>query len=152
MSVLPKTVLVPIDFGPGSDAALAYALELAKPLGAEIVVLNAWDLPPIGFPEGALLVSGELSQRLGDNAREGVARVVRESSSYGVTMRGIAKQGDPWRAIVDAAEEVGAGLIVMSTHGRRGLPRALLGSVAEKVVRTAPCPVLTVHTSDRPSP
>jgi nucleotide-binding universal stress UspA family protein len=63
-------------------------------------------------------------------------------------MRGITRQGETWRVIAETAEELGAGLVVMGTHGRRGLPRAILGSVAEKVVRTAPCPVLTVHGGD----
>jgi nucleotide-binding universal stress UspA family protein len=57
----------------------------------------------------------------------------------------MVKQGETWRTILDTVAEVGAELIVMGTHGRRGLPRALLGSVAEKIVRTATCPVLTVH-------
>jgi nucleotide-binding universal stress UspA family protein len=148
MSTLPKTLLVPTDFSAGAAAALAYAIELAKVLDAEIVVLNAWELPPVGFPDGALLATSDLSQRMSEGAREGVDRLVRENAGAGVKVQGITRQNDPWRAIVEAAAEVGAGLIVMGTHGRRGLPRALLGSVAEKVVRMAACPVLTVHASD----
>jgi nucleotide-binding universal stress UspA family protein len=148
MSTLPKTLLVPTDFSAGATAALAYAIELAKVLDAEIVVLNAWELPPVGFPDGALLATSDLSQRMSEGAREGVDRAVRENAGAGVKLQGITRQNDPWRAIVEAAAEVGAGLIVMGTHGRRGLPRALLGSVAEKVVRMAACPVLTVHASD----
>ena len=68
----------------------------------------------------------------------------------GVATRGVLKQGPTWQTIVETADEVGAGMIVMGTHGRHGLPRALLGSVAEKVVRTAHTPVLTVHVEDRP--
>jgi nucleotide-binding universal stress UspA family protein len=64
-------------------------------------------------------------------------------------VRALLKQGNAWRTIIDTADELHAGMIVMGTHGRHGLPRALLGSVAEKVVRSAHCPVLTVHSDDK---
>ncbi len=144
--MVPKKILVPTDFGDSSEAALAYAGDLAKALGAEIVVLHSYEIPTVGFPDGTLVATAELAGRVLEGAKAGLDAAVRKSEA-GVPVQTLVKQGDAWRTIVDCAEEVGAGLIVMGTHGRRGLPRALLGSVAEKVVRTASCPVLTVHAN-----
>lgn len=145
---LPKKILVPTDFGAGSDAALSYAIDLGRKLEAEIVLLHVFDLPVVGLPDGGFVLSPELVTSLGEGAKQGVERLARDHASSGVRVVGMTKQGETWRGIVESAEEVGADLVVMGTHGRRGLPRALLGSVAEKVVRTAPCPVLTVHAKD----
>jgi nucleotide-binding universal stress UspA family protein len=143
---LPKTLLVPTDFGEGADAALAYAITLAKAIGAEIVVLHTYEIPMVGFPDGTLIATAELASRVLEGANVGLQKTLKDHESAGVAMRSIVKQGDTWRTILETVDEVGAGMIVMGTHGRRGLPRALLGSVAEKVVRMAKCPVLTVHS------
>lgn len=148
--MLPKTILVPTDFSDSSGSALAYAVKLAKSLGAELVVLHTYELPMIGFPDGTLVATAELTSRVLEGARVALDAAVAKHAGAGVSLRTLVKQGESWRTIVDTAPEVGAGLIVMGTHGRSGLPRALLGSVAEKVVRMATCPVLTVHA--RPEP
>ncbi|MCL2723245.1 MAG: universal stress protein [Polyangiaceae bacterium] len=148
---LPKTILVPTDFGEGSEAALLYAVDLAKVVGADLVVLHAFEIPMVGFPDGTLAASAEFASRVLEGARAGLDNAIKPHEASGVSIRGLIKQGDTWRTILDAVAEVRAGLIVMGTHGRRGLPRALLGSVAEKIVRTAPCPVLTVQSSAPPS-
>lgn len=140
----PKRILVPTDFGEGSEAALSYAIDLARSLHAEVVVMHAYEIPVVGFPDGALVATPELATRVLEGAREGLERTMRAHAADGVPLTQIVKQGDAAGAIASAANEVGAELVVMSTHGRRGLSHALLGSVAEKVVRTAPCPVLTV--------
>lgn len=145
---LPKTILVPHDFGTGSDHALAYAVDLAKALGAELVVMHAYEFPMIGFPDGTLVATPELASRVLEGANVGLAKAVAAHSDAGHPLRSMVKQGPTWQTILETATEVGAGMIVMGTHGRHGLPRALLGSVAEKVVRTAHCPVLTVHSTD----
>jgi nucleotide-binding universal stress UspA family protein len=142
---LPKKLLVPTDFGTGSQAALDEAIELARVFGAEIVLLHAYEIPVIGFPDGTLVATADLASRILDGAREGLDRLVRDNGARGVKLHAVIKQGEPWRMINDAVGEHGIDLVVMSTHGRRGLPRALLGSVAEKVVRTASCPVMTVR-------
>jgi nucleotide-binding universal stress UspA family protein len=145
---LPKTILVPTDFGTCSEHALTYAADLAKALGAELVVMHAYEIPMIGFPDGAVIATPELTSRVLEGADIGLKKAIESHRSSGVAMRTLVKQGSTWRTIVDTATEIGAGMIVMGTHGRHGLPRALLGSVAEKVVRTATCPVLTVHAGD----
>jgi nucleotide-binding universal stress UspA family protein len=145
---LPTKILVPTDFGAGSDHALTYAVELARALGAEITVMHAYELPMLGFPDGALLATPDLASRIAEGAQIGLRKAVASVASSGVALKTVLKQGATWRAIVDVATELDVGMIVMGTHGRHGLPRALLGSVAEKVVRTAPCPVLTMHVDD----
>ena len=140
-----RPILVPTDFGEGSNVALDVAVELSELLSAEILLIHTYEIPVVGFPDGTLVATAELTSRLLEGAKQGLDAQVRAHEKAGVRLRAIIKQGQPWRTIIDAAEELKVGLIVMSTHGRKGLPRALLGSVAEKVVRTAPCPVLTVR-------
>lgn len=144
----PRIILVATDFGEPSEAALDTAIEYARVFGAEIVLMHAFEVPIVGFPDGAVMDVADLTSRLMEGAKEGLNREVQLREACGVTIRVIVKQGEPWRMVNETAEEVGAGLIAVGTHGRRGLSRALLGSVAEKVVRTAAVPVLTVHPSD----
>lgn len=144
----PKTILVPTDFGEPSEAALDTAIEYAKAFGSEIVVMHAFEIPVVGFPDGAMIATAELTERILEGARLGLDRQIKGREHCGITLRGVVKQGDPYRMVNDTADEVGAGLIALGTHGRKGLSRALLGSVAEKVVRTARVPVLTVHSGE----
>lgn len=143
--MLPHTILVPTDFGEPSQAALDYAVELAKALNAEIVVLHAFEIPAMSFPDGAIVATAEMTSRILEGAQAGLDKEVGRFEGSGVTVRGMVKQSDPWHAVLTAVDEVSADLVCMGTHGRRGLPRAILGSVAEKVVRTCPVPVLVVH-------
>ena len=142
---LPKTILVPTDFGAGSDNAIAYAADLAKALGAEIVIMHAWELPPMGIADGAVGATTELVDQVQQSAQLGVDKALQQLSSLHIASRGFLKQGPSANAIVECADEVGAGMIVMGTKGRTGVTRAILGSTAEKVVRTAHQPVLTIH-------
>jgi nucleotide-binding universal stress UspA family protein len=145
---LPKIILVPTDFGAPSEAAIDHALDYARVLGAEVVLMHAYEIPIMGFPDGALVATAELSARIMEGAQAGLDRQLAARRAAGVTLRGILKQGDPWHMVNETAAEIGAGLIIMGTHGRTGIARALIGSTAEKVVRTATVPVLTVHLGD----
>jgi nucleotide-binding universal stress UspA family protein len=145
---LPKTILVPVDLGASSEHVLSYAIELAKAFNAELVVMHAYEIPMVGFPDGTLVATAEIASRLVESTQIGLKRLLDAHAKDGVPIRSVLKQGVTWRMINDAAIEEKAGLIVMGTHGRHGLPRALLGSVAEKVVRTARCAVLTLHRED----
>jgi len=145
---LPKIILVPTDFGEPSEAALDTAIEYAKVFGSEIVLMHAYEIPIVGFPDGAVIATAELTSRLLEGAQAGLDRQIRSREGCGVRIRGVVKQGDAYRMVNETAEEVGAGLIALGTHGRKGLSRALIGSVAEKVVRTAQVPVLAVHSGD----
>lgn len=145
----PKVILVATDFGEPAEAALRTAIEYAKVFGSQIVLMHTFEIPVIGFPDGAVVATAELTARILEGAQVGLDRLIQRHADCGVTMRGVIKQGDPHRMVNETAEEVGAGLITLGTHGRKGLSRALLGSVAEKVVRTAQVPVLTVHSREQ---
>jgi nucleotide-binding universal stress UspA family protein len=139
-----NTILVAVDFSPTSEKALEYAVSLAKPLGARLVVMHTYELPVYGFPDGALLASVDAVTRLVGGAQVGLdAMVARYRRDLRIDT--VLRQGSPWEEVRAVAEDVDADLIVIGTHGRRGIARALLGSVAEKIVRTATRPVLTVH-------
>ena len=142
--MLPKHILVPTDLSEGAEQALDYACELARILDAEIHLLNVVGIPALGVPElGVALTSTIIDQLVTENqgALDQLART-RCAARLGHVR---IKAGDPRDMINQTAQELGADLIVMGTHGRRGISRALLGSVAESVVRTAPCAVLTVR-------
>lgn len=139
-----RTILVPTDFGEPATAALDLAVELARPFGAEVVVVHAYAIPVVGSGEGPLIMA-ELTQRILSSAQTCLDEAVAVHKSCGVPMRAFIREGDPWVVTLEVIKEARADLVAMGTHGRKGLPRFLIGSVAEKVVRTSPVPVLTVH-------
>lgn len=148
--MLPKSILVPTDLSAGADQALDYACELAKSLGATVHLVNVIGIPALGVPElGLALTSTVIDQILLDN-QGAIDKLAADRRAAGVTMGQVMlKTGDAKDVINQTAIEIGADLIVMSTHGRSGLARALLGSVTETVVRSAPCPVLTVRITEK---
>jgi universal stress protein A len=151
--MLPKQILVPTDLSEGAEQALDYACELARTLGAQIHLLNVISIPALGVPElGLALTSTMIDQLVVDN-QDAIDRLARTRCTAQLG-RVLIRTGDARDVINQTAAELGVDLIVMGTHGRRGISRALLGSVAETVVRRAPCAVLTVrlravHDSDR---
>ena len=143
--VLPKNILVPTDLGETAEEALAYACELAQTFGAKIHLLNVIGVPALGVPElGVALTSSVIDSIVRDNqaALDKLAASCRARVPIGEVL---LRTGDARDVINQTAIDLHADLIVMGTHGRRGVSRALLGSVTETVVRTAPCPVLTVR-------
>jgi nucleotide-binding universal stress UspA family protein len=141
-------ILVPTDFSPPSDAALEYARILAAKFGSSLQLLHVIDEPNAssafvadGFaPNTENIREGMLMQ-----ARERLAQVMKVAERAHIRVTADAVIGMPASAIVDYAAATGANIIVMGTHGRTGLAHLLMGSVAEHVVRTASCPVLTVR-------
>ncbi len=142
----PKTILVAVDFSDSSEAALEYAVGLAKPLGARVVVVHCYELPVYGFPDGALVASVEVATRIMNGAQAGLEGMVKRYTDE-VRIETVLRQGVAWEEVKAVAEETGADLVVIGTHGRRGIARALLGSVAEKILRTSTVPVLTIHVA-----
>jgi nucleotide-binding universal stress UspA family protein len=140
-----KTILVPVDFSAGSDKALAYAIDLARRLQAAVTVMNAYEIPVYGFPDGAMIATAEVAARIADVSQKALDAAAQRSEGQGVKISKVLRQGPAWAEINAAVESVGADLIVMGTQGRSGLSRAFLGSVAEKVLRTATCPVLVIR-------
>lgn len=142
---LPKTILVATDFSAAAEAALDHALLLAAKLEAKVYLLHAYLLPIVGFPDGVLLPSAEIATRIMTSAQTDLANAVAKRKGSGIAIQPILKQADAREAVLATAEDLGADLVVMGTHGRNGIARALIGSVAEAVVRAASVPVLTVH-------
>ena len=141
----PKTILVPTDFSDAARVALDYAVQLAEKLGAKVHVMHAFELPLVGFPDGAMTVTAEMAGRITVAAQKALEEVVAKHETRHVELTTALVQGDPREAVLAVAGDIGADLIVMGTHGRHGIARALIGSVAENVVRTSPIPVLTLR-------
>ena len=139
-------ILVPTDFSPYADYAMRYAAALARALGAEVFILHVvperdlhamYDYPP-GFP---------LEQILADQKRvaeQHFATMAGEEGLGDIRLTPLVFFGKPAEEIVKVAQDFGIDLIVIASHGRTGIPRVLLGSVAERVLRHAPCPVLVI--------
>ena len=140
-----KTILVPVDFSSNSKRALDYAHTLATRLGASLHLTHVCEVPALGSGsmDAYAIAYTNWSQQLGDEAERELVRMV--PALAGVPVSTEVLFGNPARAIVTAATNRKTDLIVMGTHGHGPLMHALMGNVAERVVRTAPCPVLTVR-------
>lgn len=142
-----RKILVPFDFSPTAHEALAPASDLARRYGAALVLLHVYEPPVYPVPpDGMRLPSPEAMAAevtTLETELEGVQRQLREQGVSNVTVN--IAQGDPLTEILRVVKDVGIDLVVIGTHGRTGLKHLLLGSVAEKVVRHAPCPVLTIR-------
>jgi nucleotide-binding universal stress UspA family protein len=135
------TVLHPTDFSDRSANALPLACALAHDYGARLVVLHVAQPTPLVYGEGFVVPDPDEVVRV---ERERLQDLLVPVSGIPVERRFV--EGDPANRILDVARKIRADLIVLGTHGRTGLKRLLMGSVAEQVVRKALCPVLTVTT------
>lgn len=139
-------ILVPTDFSVQADAALTYAIGLASKFGATVTLVHVFDDPfgAGGVYSGEYMpIPAEMRDEMLADLRRRLAEAVARGGHSEVTTQLLV--GPIAKTIVGAAREHGADLIVMGTHGRSAVAHLLLGSVAERVVRTAPCPVLTVR-------
>ena len=146
-----RKMLVPVDYSPPSTAAIRYAVDLARAFDGTVHVLHAWEVPAYVRPD-LTIWSGEMSATLGEQVRLGAENAMREFSKANGLDRNDAVtcevvQGGAYNAILTVAKDGDFDLIVMGTHGRTGISHVLLGSVAEKVVRHANCPVLTIRAT-----
>lgn len=141
-----KTILVPSDFSSHANKALEMAIELAKVFKAKIVIVHAYLVqpPPSVSMEGGYVIPEGYFEQARDHAHQQVALLAEQQKASGVDVEGKAVEAPASQAILEAAEEISPDLIVMGTRGQTGLKHVLLGSVAERVVRLAECPVLTV--------
>ena len=147
--MIVDTILVPTDFSADAEKALSTATELAKLFGAKIVVLHAYhvDIPVVSPMSGGYALPQGFYEDLRSQATAQVDKLAKEVTAEGVEATGIALQESAAVVISARAESLPADLIVMGTRGLTGLKHVVLGSVAERVVRTAPCPVLTVKAA-----
>ena len=137
-----ERILVPIDFSPPSLKALDDAVEFSLPYEARLIVMHvveraSFEAPPAKQKEAAAAKLAQIQRRL---------------TQRGIDCRTLVRSGVPYKTIIDEAKKVDANLIVISTHGRTGLAEFLIGSVAERVVRGSPCPVLVIRTLPQPAP
>lgn len=144
-----KKVLAPTDFSALSVAGVRYALETARDTGAEVIVYHVID-PGGAFPDSRAGF-GPYRDML-DNSRQALERFLTEHFADCIDLvevRRVVEIGSPYKNIVAKAAEEPVDMIVMATHGRTGMDHFMLGSVAEKVVARAPCPVLVVPRRER---
>ena len=142
-----ETFLVPHDFSDDAEAALETALELARRLRAEVHLLHSYQQPiDVLTPYGVAIPAGVIPE-IRDAALARLRAIAERHAGSGVKLHVRVVEGTPSLAITDAAEQLDAKLIVMGTRGLTGLRHLLLGSVAERTMRTAPCPVLTVKAA-----
>jgi universal stress protein A len=140
-----ERILVPIDFSEHSRAALKYAFAFAEQFGAEIILTHI--VEPIVYPTDWMypLVTSDFSE----DRKFLLQKIKALAGFHDVKTQAIVRLGRAWQEIVRVATENRADLIVIATHGYSGVKHALLGSVAEKIVRHAPCPVLTVRPEEQ---
>lgn len=149
----PTRILVPTDFSPASDAALGYARRLAARFGASLHLLHVLEDPSVGGAFGSesyLADSPDMRTARLNDARERLAHRVMPDDRSQVHATPEVIFGRSAQTIVDYAADGDVDVIVMGTHGRSGMAHLLMGSVAESVIRTAPCPVLTVRDVAEP--
>lgn len=140
-------ILVPVDFSEHSRKAVRYAFAFARQFDAEVTLVHIieqivypgdWMYPPITMTDFAVEKSDEIMKRL---------RLLDTGS--GVKIGHVVRPGRAWKEVTEIAREEKSDLIILATHGYTGLKHVLLGSVAEKIVRHAPCPVLSVRADER---
>jgi nucleotide-binding universal stress UspA family protein len=135
-----RHVLVPTDFGEPAERAVAIASALATTFDAKLTLVHAYAMPTTLYDESTRWPTAEIMR----DAEIALKSALEKTRERFPAVESVLVRGDPREGILEVARERNADLIVMGTHGRRGLSRAFLGSVAERVVRTSPIPVLTV--------
>ncbi|MCX8072498.1 MAG: universal stress protein [Candidatus Binatia bacterium] len=147
-----KKILVPVDFSKDSLRAAEYARNFAAPFKAQLVLLHVIEPIYYASPADMYAASPNLALLIEEQRKAAEAQLqdlATKFANQGAKVQTLIKSGSPAQVIADTAKRIKADLIIMATHGRTGLAHALLGSVAERVVRLAPCPVLTVRRARR---
>jgi nucleotide-binding universal stress UspA family protein len=142
-----RRILLASDFSPASRPAFRQALGLARANGASLTIVHVYSIiiPMMGEGYATPQVYDKWMADVGADAQRRLGRLVAQARKRGVRAKGLVLEGVPHDRIVRAARSTRADLIVLGTHGRTGLSRVFLGSVAARVVTLAPCPVLTVR-------
>lgn len=140
---MATTLLIAVDFEEASRRAIELAKQLAAPLGARLALVHVYTLPVYTYPGLEPSILPGFHNEVTAAARRAIEAL---SEEVGIP-DAILREGDPATEILAAARERGASMILMGTHGRRGFVHALLGSVAEKVIRQSEIPVLTVRAA-----
>ena len=143
-------ILAATDFSPASAPAVAEAMRIARATGAELLLVNAYESPgttAFGPYVASATLYDEIEAALRGGAEKGLRPLAEKARKAGVKASSEVLRGVPSTAITEAAAARHADLIVIGTHGRSGISRFLLGSVAQRVIAAASCPVMTVRTA-----
>jgi len=142
-----KKLMVPLDLSQHAHKAIRYAVRFAQQFGAEIDLVHV--ISPLGY-DGLIIPTAlqEVNTQLRKHAREELQKLVGMEEQYRIKLKADVLLGDPAHEIAKLAQERGTDMIVLTTHGRSGFTHALLGSVTERIVRHAPCPVFVVHARE----
>ena len=146
-----ETILVPLDFSEHSEEALEYAVWLGRTFGAKLHLLHCYQVNPGSISPYGPALTVDFTREAREAAVAKLHEWGEKASADGVEVAEHLSQTFPSEGIANAASELEADLIVMGTRGLTGLKHVLLGSVAERTIRLAPCPVLTVSRDDDPS-
>ncbi|MFQ5597063.1 MAG: universal stress protein [Nitrospiria bacterium] len=139
-----RKILVGTDFSPHSDKAIEYAVEIARQFGSKIVLVHVIESFAYSLTDSMTVVGHE--KALSATASALLENQRKRLVETGVSVKSVLADGSPYREMTKKAEDEGVDLIVVGTHGRSGMEHLLIGSVAEKLVRLASCPVLTVRS------
>lgn len=140
-----KNILCPIDYSVYSEMALKYAIEFAEKYEAKLYLMHVLDIRVYDINDPDLYNVNIIDEETLGKLRERLLKCVNEDTKGRIAVEAIIIQGVPFAEIIKASRDYKIDLIVLGTHGRTGLSHAIMGSVAEKVVRKAPCPVLTIR-------
>jgi nucleotide-binding universal stress UspA family protein len=143
-----KRIILATDLSPASEPALKEAIGLAKENGAELLIAHAYQPPTV--VEAQSISAGvyeEWDQSIRAGVKSRLQKLVESAAKEGVKAEPLILRGAPYEAIAEAARRKDADLVVLGTHGRKGVSRFFLGSVAARVISTAPCPVMTVRAA-----
>ncbi len=146
MKIQIRKILCPVDFSESSEHALEYAVAFAETHQAELVLVHVMDYAAIDvldYPT-AFEFSSQINEKLKEISEERLSQLTETKRGEYAKVSSRLCTGTPFLELVNIARDEAVDLIVMGTHGRSGLAHVFMGSVAEKVVRKAPCPVLTV--------
>jgi nucleotide-binding universal stress UspA family protein len=146
-----SAILCAVDFSPGSQVAARAAAELARTGHRPLLLLHVVQLPRLSFAR-PIPTAEDILRSAMDASMNELSALRDDLATRGAHAEPVVTQGVPWKQIVRAAQERAAGLIVLGAHGETHLVEALLGSVAERVVRHAPCSVLVVRADATPDP
>jgi nucleotide-binding universal stress UspA family protein len=141
-----ERILVPTDFGDSSDRAVDIAVELAEKLDASVTLLHTYEIPTYAYA-GLAFAPDDYLSAVADAAKRDLEAVLAKVRARMPRVKAMLRQGEPRAEILAAIHETRADLVVMGTHGRHGLARAFLGSVAEATVRSSRIPVLTTRSA-----
>ena len=139
-----ENILVPTDLGESAGRATEFAVELARKFEARLTLMHGFETPAYAYTGLGMSIVDYLTP-IEDAARQQFEEALRDLKGKWQKSSGLFATGTPWQEILRACKEANADIIVMGTHGRQGLRHALLGSVAEKVLRLSPVPVLVVR-------